>query len=133
MTVDRDGRTILVVEDDPAIRRLVSTLLKREGYEVDEAPHGGVAIEKLRERPYYAVILDLMMPVVSGFEVIDYMKQIDPARRDVIVMTAAGHRGTSQLDTSIVYTVLEKPFEMASFHEALETYGRAAEKERCRE
>ena len=102
---------VLVVEDDDAIRRLVCFTLKRRGLSTDEARHGSEAIEKLSHHPYSAVVLDLMMPVRSGFDVVNYISdhQLESC---VIVMTAAGARGTSRLDMDVVHEVIDKPFDV---------------------
>ncbi|HEV8435171.1 MAG TPA: response regulator, partial [Thermoanaerobaculia bacterium] len=62
---------ILVVEDDPAIRRLVRMVLQRRGYQVETAEDGVEAVLKLGIGEYDAVILDLMMPNLDGFALID--------------------------------------------------------------
>ena len=64
----------LVVEDDPAIRRLVEKLLQRRGIVIDTAHDGRQAIEKIAAGDFSVVILDLMLPEVNGYEVIDYIK-----------------------------------------------------------
>ena len=58
---------ILVVEDDPAIRRLVKMVLQREGYNVETAADGAEAVLKLGLSEYDCIILDLMMPNLDGF------------------------------------------------------------------
>jgi CheY-like chemotaxis protein len=60
--------TVLVVEDDDDFRAMVQTLLEIEGYVVQAARHGLEALDRLRERPPCAILLDLMMPVMDGFE-----------------------------------------------------------------
>jgi len=60
---------ILVVDDEPQIRRVMRMALTGEGYEVDDARSGEEALEKLRARRYDLMILDMNMPDVSGLEV----------------------------------------------------------------
>ncbi len=60
--------SILVVDDDPALRELLRRLLEREGYAVQEAENGRAALERLREAPPGLIVLDLMMPEMDGFE-----------------------------------------------------------------
>jgi CheY-like chemotaxis protein len=105
---------ILVVDDDPSIRRLVCAVLLRAGYSTDEAKNGDEAIAKLRESQYAAVVLDLMMPVRSGYEVIDFVSAGMPAMLpSVIVMTAAARtRIKEPLGASGVGRVLFKPFDI---------------------
>ena len=62
--------TILVVDDEPAILDLVTTILERQGYAVVEAHDGDEALSILRERVPDLVLLDVMMPGQDGFEVL---------------------------------------------------------------
>ena len=106
---------VLVVDDDEAIRNLVVRVLRREQYETAEAVHGGEALDRLRERPFAAVVLDLMMPVMTGIEVIRYLETHDDAGAPcVIVMTAAGERELRQVQSASVHAVLRKPFDVAA-------------------
>ena len=65
----------LIVEDDPAIRRLVEKLLVRNKFEIDAASDGRTAMQKLQTQHYSVLVLDLMVPEVNGFEIIDYVKK----------------------------------------------------------
>jgi two-component system, OmpR family, response regulator ResD len=103
---------ILVVDDDDGIRRLVSTVLRRERYETEEAANGEEAIDKLDAAEYDAMFLDLMMPIRNGYEVLAHLRERQVARKCVIVMTAAGRRGTRDLDQTLVHRVLHKPFDI---------------------
>lgn len=67
---------ILVVEDDMQINRLVSEHLSREGYSVDRAFNGSDAFRKLSSESYQMVILDIMMPVVDGYEVLQKIRMM---------------------------------------------------------
>ena len=82
---------ILVAEDDEPIRVLVSTVLTREGYHVDAAENGAVAVERIKAAAYDALILDFMMPVMNGLQVLDWLKRerAGTAKSCVIVLTAA--------------------------------------------
>ena len=68
---------VLIVDDDEAIRELLRDILGAEGYEVDEAINGAEAVERARSNPPAAVLMDLMMPVVSGIEATTTLKN-DP-------------------------------------------------------
>ena len=63
------GETILVVDDEAHIVDLTRLYLEREGFVVDSAPDGGQALERVRSRPPALLVLDLMLPVLDGFEV----------------------------------------------------------------
>lgn len=102
----------LVVDDDDGIRRLVTTVLRRQSYDVDHAADGREAIEKWSDRGYDALFLDLMMPRCNGYEVLAFLRQQEVVRKCVVVMTAAGWRGTRELDLALVHRVLHKPFDI---------------------
>lgn len=112
--VDPSGsRAVLVADDDHPLRDLIATILKREGLESDLAPDGERAIEKLGSNRYSVLILDLMMPKLSGWEVIGWLKA-NPERRPrtVIVNTAADRSVLSQLDPEVVNAIFVKPFDV---------------------
>jgi two-component system, OmpR family, alkaline phosphatase synthesis response regulator PhoP len=79
--------TILVVEDEAAIRMVVRTYLEHEGYRVILAENGREALSLVREQQPDLVILDLMLPEMDGTQVIARLRQdADPAVRDVFVL-----------------------------------------------
>lgn len=113
MAVRKETR-ILVADDDPSIRQLVCTIIKREGLPVDCVSDGEAAIEKLEENNYAVVLLDLMMPRVDGFGVIDHLKEHPPAHKPVIlVVSAYADQKFKEVDPYIVAGVVRKPFEVA--------------------
>ncbi|MEA5448729.1 PleD family two-component system response regulator [Leptolyngbya sp. CCNP1308] len=69
MSVNPDSAVILVADDDPFIRHMLTSYLEREGYQVIEAPHGEAALDLYFYHLPDLVLLDALMPVVDGFEV----------------------------------------------------------------
>jgi DNA-binding response OmpR family regulator len=111
MTADRQG--ILVVEDDPAIRRLVKMVLERERYQVDVASDGVEAVLKLGLTDYDVIILDLMMPNLDGFSFMSTLAEHDPERlRNVIVTSAASPAVIRERMRGQPFDVLPKPFDI---------------------
>jgi DNA-binding NtrC family response regulator len=80
---------LLLVEDKNELRAMLRKALERAGYQVDEAPDGSAAIQKLRARRYQLVVTDLKMPGASGLDVLRESKQAD-ATIPVILLTAFG-------------------------------------------
>lgn len=82
---------ILVVDDEPHIRRVLSAVLGNNGYEVMMASNGTEGLEELGANPVDLVILDLMMPGANGLEILSRIRT-DPDRADtpVIILTAKG-------------------------------------------
>jgi DNA-binding response OmpR family regulator len=114
---------VLIVEDDADTSELMRLLLEREGYTVHEAAHGGIALKLMSQHAYTCVLLDLIMPEVDGYVVLNFLRKVRSAL-PVIVVT--GHR--TSLDSKAVsqaYSnaiMIPKPFEA----EALLTHVKAA-------
>jgi DNA-binding response OmpR family regulator len=108
----------LVVEDDPAIRRLVEKLLKRLSVDIDTASDGRTAIDKLRSQQYSVLVLDLMVPEVNGFEVIEFLKETR-SNVPVAVVSAVSQQALTKLDLDIVKLVISKPFDVDEFSKAI--------------
>lgn len=104
---------VLVVEDDPAIRRLVKMVLDREGYRVDEASDGVEAVLKLGLADYDVIVLDLMMPHLDGFAFIETLATHDPGRLARIIVTSAASPGViRERLRGKPYKVIPKPFDI---------------------
>jgi CheY-like chemotaxis protein len=104
---------ILVVDDDEAIRVMVERVLKRERFEVDTARDGFEAIQKLSEKEYGTILLDLMMPRVDGHGVLQFLEKHSPeTARSVIVMTANLPSGRQAASAQPIFRVLSKPFDL---------------------
>jgi signal transduction histidine kinase len=88
-SIDQLTGAVLVVDDNATNRELLTRRLVRQGCRVSEAPHGRRALEMLRQEPFDLVLLDLMMPEIDGFAVLERMKA-DPKLRGipVIVLSA---------------------------------------------
>jgi two-component system, OmpR family, alkaline phosphatase synthesis response regulator PhoP len=82
---------ILAVDDEPNIRRLIQVHLSRAGYQVAAAGDGAEALAQVRSRPPDLIILDVMMPGLTGLQVLEALKD-DPetAAIPVIMLTAKG-------------------------------------------
>ena len=104
----------MVADDDPSIRQLVCTIVRREGLDVDCVADGAEAIAHLREHEYDVILLDLMMPRVDGFGVIEHLKKHPPSFKPVVlVITAYADQRFKEVDPNVVAGVLRKPFEVA--------------------
>lgn len=82
------GKTVLIVEDDPKIRNLVKIYLIKEGYEVSEAVNGLEAKEKIEEMDPCILILDLMLPGISGEEICRWVREDLKSLMPIIMLTA---------------------------------------------
>ncbi len=105
--------SVLVVDDDQALRGLFTALLAKNGFEVDTASDGRVAFDQIHRHNYSVILLDLMMPDVNGFELLDRLERVSPSMlQKVIVMTGASQRATQNLDVSRVWGLIRKPFDI---------------------
>lgn len=103
---------VLVIDDEPTIRALVAKIVERAGLPVDSARDGAEAIELLDAHEYAVVVVDLMMPNVDGYAVIEYLKQRRDERPAVIVVSAGESAMLRQLDASMVHSIVRKPFDI---------------------
>ena len=117
-------RRALICEDDAAIRALVKTVVQREGFAVDVASDGKQGIEKMESGCYDLVILDLMMPEVDGYAVVNFLKERRPANlKSVIVMSATGSVVREDFPEPICM-LLPKPFDIDQLTNAVRTCAR---------
>jgi CheY-like chemotaxis protein len=104
---------VLVADDDQSIRQLVCTIVNREHLIVDCVADGMEAVEKLEQHEYAVILLDLMMPRLDGFGVIEHLRANPPKRKPVVlVITAYADQKFKKVDPEIVSGVLRKPFEV---------------------
>jgi adenylate cyclase len=80
---------ILVVDDDPVSRRMLTRLLEQEGHRVDTAANGRQALERLHGDPFDLALLDVLMPELDGYEVLAHMKEDDVLRHVPVLMITA--------------------------------------------
>src|SRR5436305_12495419 len=104
---------VLVAEDDASIRRLLAVTLGRRRIDVEIATDGKEAIAALQKGRWAAVVLDLMMPKVSGWDIVRWMSAHPEHRpRSVIVVSAADREALRELDPTIVNAIVFKPFDV---------------------
>lgn len=115
---------VLVADDDPPLRGLIEVVLLRHGLHIDAVADGAAAIEKLRTTRYEALVLDLMMPRASGYDVIAHIEQMTH-RPAVIVVTAMETMRYLDLKSDVVTTMLRKPFDIELFGTMIAEVARA--------
>jgi CheY-like chemotaxis protein len=88
---------ILIVEDNPVNQKLISFLLTRAGYTHDVADNGAIALEKLESGAFRLVLMDMMMPVMNGYDAIRSLRQ-NPRFKTlpVIALTANAMKGEDE-------------------------------------
>jgi CheY-like chemotaxis protein len=104
------AKRVLVVDDDAPIRELLTSVLGRRDLIVDQAADGAEALDLLRQNTYSVVLLDLLMPNIDGFGVLD---EIGSAISTpvVLVITGADRSMLKELDPQRIHGVVRKPFD----------------------
>jgi CheY-like chemotaxis protein len=114
---------VLLADDNEATCTLITALLQHD-FVVDIATDGGEAIEKLRKRQYAVILVDLLMPFVDGYAVLDFLKEQHPdlLRRVIVVTASLSARQMQRVREYEVFAIVPKPFEVdvlqAAVHEA---------------
>ena len=103
---------ILVVEDDPTIRMTVAEALEDMGYLMETASDGAEALAKVRDDGFAAIVLDLMMPVMSGWEFLDACGDELVAAGIPVAVATAAHAPGAVASRPAVSAVLSKPFDL---------------------
>lgn len=108
---------ILLVDDNPFICRAVSRNLKRiNGYEVDTAPDGQTALEKLAKRPYGVIVSDQDMPGMRGTELLKIVKGVYPTTTRIL----ATGRPEAVADREQNYHLVSKPYTASDLRRIIE-------------
>jgi CheY-like chemotaxis protein len=120
-TADADlhvpGARILLVEDDPRVRSATVGALEDLDYEPVACAGGAEAIEIFNAQPFDLVITDVIMPEMSGPEVIRYLKSTSV--RDFAVLFVTGYVGEGETDDLRGYELLRKPFTVGALASAV--------------
>jgi DNA-binding response OmpR family regulator len=105
------GKRILVVDDDPDIRELLFTALEDEGFEVLPAANGQEALAAIRTFRPDVIVLDLMMPVMDGWQ---FAKELRARDEDIpLVLLSAARDLDTHAKNLAAADVIEKPFDLA--------------------
>jgi CheY-like chemotaxis protein len=123
---------VLITDDDPGIRGLLQTLTLLTGCTVETAANGYEALQKLRSGSFDLLLLDLMMPMMSGYDVVEQMKKMK-IRPAVIVLTAthADAFTPEPLDGRVVSSILRKPFDVDTASDIIRVTAAAVHEDRA--
>ncbi len=103
---------LLVVDDQVGVRRLISEVLMDEGYIVEQAATGREALERIKQKNYQLVLLDVKMPEMDGLETLREMRKIKPAV-PVVLLTAYGESEIMKKAEQMgVQHFINKPFDL---------------------
>lgn len=106
------AKRILLAEDEEVLRMLIADTLEDEGYAIDEACDGEEALEKITQQDYDLVLLDYMMPGMTGLDVTEKVRQMpEKAGLRILMLTAKSQKSDQDLARQIgVNYFMAKPF-----------------------
>jgi len=109
-------KNVLLIDDNQKIRELFTSYLQLKGYQVKVLESGVGAVDEVASKTYDVIILDLAMPEVSGFEVLDEMVMKKLSTENVIVLTAAdlSEKEQEKIKAYKIKAFLEKPAELST-------------------
>ncbi len=113
-----ERKRALVVDDDDPIRAMLAKVVERQDLEVDTARDGVEAIERIDEDGYSVIVLDMMMPRVDGYGVLQHMQANHPEKLAcTIIASAVPESEILKKFDMPVYRIHAKPFDMAKLIE----------------
>jgi two-component system response regulator MtrA len=118
------AKTILVADDDPDILNIVTVSLETQGYGILKAANGREAIEQAKQNHPDLILLDMMMPVMSGYEVVADLKS-DPATADIPVVGLSAKAMATDIELASGIGIdgyITKPFRIAQVLAVVEGY-----------
>ncbi len=115
------AKRVLVIEDEPNIIEAISFILSRDGWTVHTHSDGGTANEKIRNTPPDLIILDVMLPGKSGFDILrDLREEAGTSDLPVLMLTARGQTRDRELAERLGVTqFMTKPFSNAEMLESV--------------
>ena len=114
---------ILIVDDFATLRMSLKSVLEQLGYpEMDEAKDGQEAIDKLKEKDYDLIISDIDMPVMNGFELLDYVKKDDNLKNIPVIFITAGAEREKIVESikAGLDAYITKPFSISTLQQKIE-------------
>lgn len=100
---------ILVIEDDEEIQETLQVVLELDGAQVKTASNGQEAIELLKKEKFELIITDIIMPIMTGYDVIRFVKE---NRLNVPIIVISQHDIAGKLNTNDIFELMAKPFRI---------------------
>lgn len=110
----KSGASIIVVDDDDTVRRVLRRMLESVGYEVREAPNGRRAVAEFHNRPADLLITDIFMPEQEGIETISALRREHPDLKIIAISGIAGDHYLRMAKLLGARATLQKPLRLAT-------------------
>jgi CheY-like chemotaxis protein len=118
------ANAILVADDDPDILSIVSMSLETQGYTVHKATNGREAVDLARQHHPDLILMDMMMPVLSGYEAVGELKA-DAATKDIVIVGLSAKAMATDMERATDVGIdgyITKPFRIAQILSVVESY-----------
>ena len=118
------AKAILVADDDPDILSIVSMSLETQGYTVYKATNGREAVDLAKQHHPDLILMDMMMPVVSGYEAVSELKA-DAGTRDIVIVGLSAKAMATDMERATDVGIdgyITKPFRIAQVLSVVESY-----------
>jgi len=121
---------ILVVDDDPIIRKLICEVLSEDGYKVSSVSNGQRAVAKIQEGNFELLFLDVHMPIMNGLEALRTIRSMFP-HLPVVMMDSYPDQLVKQAEDEGALTCIHKPFDLKEIREIIIKIKELGKKEAC--
>jgi CheY-like chemotaxis protein len=114
-------KKILIIDDEKMIRLTTSILLKKEGIEVAEAVNGNEGLQKIEHEKPNLILLDIMMPIMDGWEVLDNIQKNENYNSIPVIIFTAGDfiEAEKKAKEKKVHGIIRKPFRLEKMLEII--------------
>lgn len=111
---------VLIVDDEPVVRRLVGRLLVACGWAVEAAESGEVALHRFSQSEFHLVLTDLQMPGIDGWELARRIREIAPDQPVIAMTGTCRHSVMERWEDGLIDRVLFKPFTLEDLKQSID-------------
>lgn len=117
-----NGINILVAEDNTLNQMLVTRVLKKQGFEIDVAGNGLIAIDKHKNNDFDVILMDLQMPEIDGYDATRRIRALDPPKKDIPIIAMSAHTIKGEYERCMeagMNDFISKPFDANELYEKI--------------
>jgi len=116
------GIHILVVEDNPINQMLVIKVLKKQGFETDVAENGLIALNKLKDKDFHIILMDVQMPEMDGYEATVKIRELESYKKEIPIIAMTAHTFKGEYERCIemgMNDYISKPFDSKDLYQKI--------------